>query len=87
MLQCRKCMKKSGKIASHVLNSNNAINYLPTLQMSLGIIALFEKVYYEVLILTIFSNIGEDVQYRCFNKVHYVKSVSQPALQTIIHFK
>jgi hypothetical protein len=61
ILQCRRCMEKSGKIASHVLNSNNAINSLPTLQISLGIIALFEKFYYEVLILTIFSNIGEDV--------------------------
>jgi hypothetical protein len=87
MLQCRRCMKKSGKIASHVLNSNNAINSLPTLQISPGIIALFEKIYDEVLILTVFSNIGEDVQYRCFNKVRYVKSVSQPDLQTIIHFK
>jgi len=55
-------MKKSGKIASHLLNSNNAINSLPTLQISPGIIALFEKIYDEVLILTVFSNIGEDVQ-------------------------
>jgi hypothetical protein len=27
-------------------------------------VALFEKIYYEVPILTVFSNIGEDVQYR-----------------------
>jgi hypothetical protein len=32
-----------------------------------GIVALFEKIYYEVPILTVFSNIEEDVQYRCFN--------------------
>ncbi len=38
-LYCRKC-KKSGKLASHVANSNIAI--------SVRIIALFEKIYYKV---------------------------------------
>jgi len=71
-------MKKSGKLACHVLNSNIAIDSLPTLQTSHGLLALFEKIYYEVPILTVFSNIGEDVQYRCFNQVYDVKSVSQP---------
>jgi hypothetical protein len=60
-------MKKSGKLACHVVNSNIAIGFLPTLQISQGIVALFEKIYYEAPILTIFSNIGEDVQYRYFN--------------------
>jgi hypothetical protein len=55
-------VKKSGKLASHVLSLNNAMDSLPTLQILLKIVALFEKIYYEV-----FSNIGEDVQYRCFN--------------------
>jgi hypothetical protein len=59
-------MKKSGKLAFHVVNSNIAIGSLPTLQISEGMLALFEKISYEVLILTVFSNIGEDVQYRCF---------------------
>jgi hypothetical protein len=59
-------MKKSGKLACHVVNANIAIGSLPTLQISVGMLALFEKIYYEVLILTVFSNIGEDVQYRCF---------------------
>jgi hypothetical protein len=59
-------MKKSGKLASHVLSSNNAINSLPTLQTSLGTVALFEKIYYDVPILTVLSNIGEVVQHRCF---------------------
>jgi hypothetical protein len=27
---------------------------------------------------TVFSNIGEDEQYRCVNEGYYVKSVSQP---------
>jgi hypothetical protein len=29
-------------------------------------------------IITVISNIGEEVQYRCFNEVYDVKSVSQP---------
>jgi len=50
-----------------VVNSNIAIGSLPTLQISLGIVALFEKIYYGEPILTVVSNIGEDVQYRYFN--------------------
>jgi hypothetical protein len=60
-------MKKSGKLASHVVNSNIAIGSLPMLQISVEMVALFEKIYYEVPILTVFSNIGEDVLYRFFN--------------------
>ncbi len=60
-------MKKSGKLACDVVNSNIAIGSLPTLQISVGMVALFEQIYYEVPILTVFSNIGEDLQYRCFN--------------------
>jgi hypothetical protein len=37
-------MKKSGKLACHVVNSNIAIGSLPTLQISLATIALFEKI-------------------------------------------
>jgi hypothetical protein len=55
-------MKKSGKLACHVVNSNIAIGSLPTLQISLATIALFEKIYYGQPILTVFSNIGEDEQ-------------------------
>jgi hypothetical protein len=33
---------------------------LPTLQISLGIVALFEKIYDGEPIITNFSNIGED---------------------------
>jgi hypothetical protein len=54
-------MKKTGKLARHVLNSNIAVNSLLTLQISLGIIELFEKIYDGEPILTVFSNIGEDV--------------------------
>ncbi len=59
-------MKKSVKLACHVVNSNKALGSLPTLQISLGIVALFEKIYDGEPILTVFSNIGEDLQYRCF---------------------
>jgi hypothetical protein len=41
-------------------------------------LTLFEKIYYGEPIFTDLSNIGEDVQYRCFNKVYDVKSVPQP---------
>ncbi len=66
----RSLMKKSAKLACHRVNSNVAIGSLPTLQISLGIVALFEKISYEVPILSVFSNIGEDGQdgqYRCFS--------------------
>jgi hypothetical protein len=70
-------VKKSGKRVCHVLNSNIAIASLLTLQISLGIIALFEKIYDGgEPFLAVFSNIGED--YRCFNEGYYVKSVSHP---------
>jgi hypothetical protein len=55
-------MKKSRKLSCHVVNSNMAIDYLPTLQISVGNIALFEKIYDGEPILTVFANIGEDVQ-------------------------
>jgi hypothetical protein len=38
-------MKKSVKLACHLVNLNIAIGFLPTLQISLGIVALFEKIY------------------------------------------
>ncbi len=63
----RSYMKKSVKLACHVVNSNIAIGSLPTLQISQGIVALFDKIYDGEPILSVFSNIGEDVQYRCFN--------------------
>jgi hypothetical protein len=53
-------MKKSRKPACHVVNSNNAIGFLPTLQISLGTVALFEKIYNNRPILTVVSNIGKD---------------------------
>jgi hypothetical protein len=58
-------MKKSVKLACHVVNSNIAIDSLPTLQKSVGIFPLFEKIYDGEPIVTVVSNIGEDVQYRC----------------------
>ena len=54
-------MKKSGKLACHVVNSNIAIGSLPTLQTSHGLLALFEKIYYGDPIFTVISNNGEDV--------------------------
>jgi hypothetical protein len=54
-------MKKSGKLVCHVANSNIDIDSSPTLQRSVGIIALFEKIYGGEPILTVISNVGEDV--------------------------
>ncbi len=64
-VQLRRMMKKSAKHACHVVNSNIAIDSLPTLQISLGNgIALFERIYDGEPILTVISNIGEEVHYR-----------------------
>ena len=57
----RSCMKKSEKLARHVVNSNTGIGSLPTLQISQGIVALFEKIYDGESILAVLLNIGEDV--------------------------
>jgi hypothetical protein len=54
-------MKKSGKLASHLLNSNNANRSFPTVPTSMGIVALFEKIYDGEPILTVFPLIEEDV--------------------------
>jgi hypothetical protein len=60
-------MKKIHKTSMPRGEFKHRYGSLPTLHISLGIVALFEKIYYEVAILTVFSNIGEDVQYRCLS--------------------
>jgi hypothetical protein len=60
-------MKISRELVYHVVDSNTANNSFPTLQISKGIIALFEKICDGEPILTVLSNIGEDVQYHCFS--------------------
>jgi hypothetical protein len=44
-------------------NANIAIDSSPTLQISLEILALFEKIYDGEPILTVVSNIGKDYRY------------------------
>ncbi len=51
-------------------NSNIAVDSSPMLQISLEILALFEKIYDGKPILTAVSNIGED-----FNTVVSIKSI------------
>ncbi len=63
-------MKKSAKLECHVVNSNIAIDSSPTLQISLEILAIFEKIYDGELILTVVSNIGED-----YNAVVSIKCI------------
>jgi hypothetical protein len=77
-------MKQSGKLACNVVDSNIAIDSLPTVQISPGIVALFEMIYDGELIFTDFSSIGEDVQYRCFNVLYYVSTVSQPDIDAVL---
>ncbi len=50
---------------------------LPTLQISLGIVALFEKIYYELPILIPSSQISGRM-YNTVVSIKCVKSVSQP---------
>jgi hypothetical protein len=71
-------MEKSRKFACHLVYSNNAINSLPTLQISLGIVAIFEKIYDGE---PIFSNIGEGLQHQCF---YNVRSVPQPDINAAL---
>jgi hypothetical protein len=55
--------------------------FLPTLQITLGIEALFKKIYGREPIFTIFSNIGEGLQNPCFNNA---RSVSQPDINAAL---
>ena len=64
-------MKKSVKLACHVANSNIAMGSLPTLQISQGIVALFEKIYDGESIIAVLLNIGEDVH--LYNTVVSIK--------------
>jgi len=61
-------MKKSGKLVCHVVISNIVIHTLPTLQISVGDIALFEKIYDGEPILTVFQ-----ISVRMFNTVVSIK--------------
>jgi hypothetical protein len=64
----RSCMKKSGKLACHVVNSNIAFGSLPTLQISLGIVALFERFMMESRFVPSFQISG-----RLYNTVVSIK--------------
>jgi hypothetical protein len=77
-------MKKIRKTYATLSIQTSLFDSLPTIQISLGIITIFDKIYYGEPVFTFFSNIGEDVQYRCFNKVNYVKSVLQPDTKALL---
>jgi hypothetical protein len=61
-------MKKSGKLARLVVNLNIGIGSLTTLQISVGVVALFEKMYYEVSILP-----SSQISGRMYNTVVSIK--------------
>jgi hypothetical protein len=71
--------EKSGKLVCHVVSSKNAINSLPILQISMGIVAIFERTFFSV-----FSNIGEDLHHRCFNQWYYERCVSEPDINAVL---
>jgi hypothetical protein len=84
-------MKKSGKLVCHVVISNIVIHTLPTLQISVGDIALFEKIYDGEPILTVFQ-----ISVRMFNTVVSIKCMMWKVCriatlcrywETIIYFK
>jgi hypothetical protein len=50
-------MKCQGNLHATVVNSNIAIDSLLTLQISLGIVALFEKIYDGKTILTVICKV------------------------------
>ena len=56
-----------------------------SLKIQVGIVSFFKKIYDGETVLTVFSNIGDDEKYRCFNEGYryYVKSVSQPDTMTL----
>ncbi len=68
-----------------MISENNAINSMPTLQISVGIVTLFEKIYDGEPILTVFFVSGEDLPHLCFSKVYYVRTVSQPDIDAAFH--
>jgi hypothetical protein len=81
--------KTTWKLACNVGNLNNTINSLPTLQISLGIVALFEKIYGGEPIITVFPVIWEDVHYNtvvCVKYVYEVKSVSAPEILSTLGY-
>jgi hypothetical protein len=63
--------ERSEKLVCHVVNSNNAINSLATLQISMGIVGLFEKVYDGKPILPILTIFSE----RMYNTVVSMKGI------------
>ncbi len=86
-------MKKSGKVACHVVNSNIAIGSLPTLQISVGMLRyfLFEKIIMMFRFLPSFQISG-----RMYNTVVSIKCMMWKVcrnprfyryLQTIIECK
>ncbi len=67
-------MKQSRKLSRHLLNSSIAIHSLPTLQISLGIVALFEQIYDGERFLKVLSN-GKGGGRNWYQSIHFDKLV------------
>jgi hypothetical protein len=44
---------------------------------------MFEKIYEGEPIFDVFSVFGEDLQYRCFSKLHHMSTVSQSDIDAV----
>ncbi len=55
------------RYSNYIDAANSSEVPLSKLQTSRGFVALFDEIYDGEPIKTVFSNIGEDVQYRSFN--------------------
>jgi hypothetical protein len=71
-------MKKSEKLACHVVDSKMVIDSLPSVQLSPGIFALLEKIYDGNRFLWTSLISGRMFNTVCYNTLYYVSTVSQP---------
>ncbi len=79
-------MKTSRKLTSQRAQFKQRYSFFAVVQIALGIVALFEKIYHEEPIFTVFSVNGEDVQKIVHCKLslfqlivlYHLRTVAQP---------
>jgi hypothetical protein len=59
---------------------------LATVQTLLGFVTLIVHIYNWEPILTIFSVSCKDLQHRCFSKVDYERTVTQPDIRVLLKY-
>jgi hypothetical protein len=90
-VKCRRCMKKSGKLACHLLSSNCAINFFRSSihRSSLGFVALFEKNVHIMHSRFLSSShvSSEGLQHQNCSKVHCAIIVTHPDIDVAFEIK